>query len=46
LVNFNVTTPNFFALYVITVRLDSNGVKLQVWKVESTLKSKYVINYF
>ena len=36
----------FFALHATAVRLGPNGVKLQVWKVENTLKSKYVINFF
>ena len=36
----------FFALHATAVRLGSNGVKLQVWKVKNTFKSKYVINFF
>ena len=35
----------FCALNATAVSLDSNVVKLQVWKVENTLKSKYVINF-
>ena len=36
----------FCALHATAVSLGSNAVKLQVWKVENTLKSKYVINFF
>ena len=36
----------FCALYATAVSLGSNAVKLQVWKVKNTLKSKYVINFF
>jgi hypothetical protein len=46
LVDFSVIAPNFFAFHATTVVLDSNGVKVQVWKVENTLRSKYVINFF
>jgi len=33
----------FFALHAAAVRLGSNGVKLQGWKVENTLRSPYAI---
>jgi len=36
----------FCVLHATVVSLGSNAVKLQVWKVENTLKSKYVINFF
>ena len=36
----------FCALHATAVSLDSNAVKLQVWKVKNTLKCKYVINFF
>jgi hypothetical protein len=45
LVDFSATALNFFALHATTVRLGSNGVKVQVWKVENTVMFKYVINF-
>ena len=36
----------FFALHATAIKLGPNDVKLQVWKVENTLKSKYIINFF
>ena len=36
----------FCALLATAVSLDSNAVKLQMWKDENTLKSKYVIIIF
>ena len=36
----------FCALHATTISLGSNAVKLKVWKVKNTLKSKYVIIFF
>ena len=36
----------FRALHATSVSLDSNAVKLQVWKDENALKCKYAINFF